>query len=172
MNDTRNVFIGILAILLGLIVIVFPLISVFTINAILGIGIIFLGIWLAVQSIKNESLASGIAGLILAVIAIMLGIVFIMDIAAFKFFTFIALYIVGFFIILAGITALISGEGLKGKGIGALGFIIGILLIVLGSYVANPFVISAIIGAFLIIAGIMEILDLFGENKEKVQESA
>jgi len=172
MNDTRNVFIGILAILLGLIVIIFPLISVFTINAILGIGIIFLGIWLAVQSIKSESLASGIAGLILAVIALMFGIVFIMDIAAFKFFTFIALYIVGFFIILAGITALISGEGLKGKGIGALGFIIGILLIVLGSYVANPFVISAIIGAFLIIAGIMEILDLFGENKEKVQESA
>ena len=171
MNENKNVFVGILAIILGLIVIIFPLISVFTLNAILGIGIIFLGIWLLVQSIKNESLAAGIAGLLVAVIAIMLGIVFIADIKVFQFFTFIAIYIVGFFIILAGITSLISGEGIKGKAIGALGCIIGILLIVVGSYAGNPLVVSALIGAFFIIAGIMEIFDLFGENKEKIREN-
>ncbi len=164
MSETRNVFVGILAILLGLIVIIFPLISAFTINAILGIGIIFLGIWILLQSFKSESLASGVAGLIIAIFAIVLGIVFIADIKAFEFFTFIALYIVGFFIILAGITALISGKGLQNKAIGVLGFIIGIVLIVLGSYVGNPLVLSAIIGAFLIIAGIMEAFNLIGKE--------
>jgi membrane protein HdeD len=88
----------------------------------------------------------------------MMGIVFIGDIKAFEFFTFIALYVVGFFIALAGITSLISGEGVKGKAIGALGIIIGILFVIIGTYAANPLVLAAMIGAFLIIAGIIEII--------------
>jgi uncharacterized membrane protein len=51
MAESRNVFVGILAILLGLIIIVFPLISVFTFSAIAGIGMIFLGIWLIFDGI-------------------------------------------------------------------------------------------------------------------------
>lgn len=172
MNENRNVFVGILAILLGLIVIFFPLISVFTINDIAGIGIIFLGIWFLAQSFKAGGFAAGAAGLLLAIFALVLGIVFIKDIKALAFFTFVALYIVGFFIALAGITSLISGESLKSKAIGALGVIFGIIFVVVGTYVGNPFVLAAIIGAFLIIAGIMEIFDLFGENKEKIQGTA
>ena len=171
MNENRNVFIGILAILLGLIVIFFPLISVFTINDIAGIGIIFLGIWFIAQSFNTGSFAAGIAGLLLAIFAFILGIVFIKDIKALEFFTFIALYIVGFFIILAGLTSLISGKELKNKVIGALGVIIGILFIIVGSYVSNPLVLAAIIGAFLIIAGIIEVFGLLGENKNETQET-
>jgi uncharacterized membrane protein HdeD (DUF308 family) len=158
MVNEKNLLLGILGILLGIIVIVFPLISIFTVNAIAGIGIIFIGIWILIKSLKNDSLAAGVAGLIVAVFAIMMGIVFIGDIKAFEFFTFIALYVVGFFIALAGITSLISGEGLKGKAIGALGIIIGILFVIIGTYAANPLVLAAMIGAFLIIAGIIEII--------------
>ena len=157
MNEGRNILLGILGILLGLIVIVFPLISVFTVNAIAGIGIIFVGIWILVKSLKNDSISAGVAGLIVAVFAIMMGIVFIGDIKAFEFFSFIALYIVGFFLALAGLESLISGKGLKGKGIGALGIVIGILFVVIGSYAANPLVLAALIGAFLILAGLIEL---------------
>ena len=165
MAESKNVFIGILAIILGLIIIMFPLISVFTVSDIVGIGIIFLGIWLILHGFKiwEKNLAGAVADLILAVFAIIFGIVFIADIKAFEFFTFIALYIVGFFIALAGVTSLISGEGIKGKAIGALGIIIGILFVAIGSYVNNPLVLAAIIGAFLIIAGILEIFDKFEE---------
>jgi membrane protein HdeD len=158
MVNEKNLLLGILGILLGIIVIVFPLISIFTVNAIAGIGIIFIGIWILIKSLKNDSLAAGVAGLIVALFAIMMGIVFIGDIKAFEFFTFIALYVVGFFIALAGLTSLISGEGLKGKAIGALGIIIGILFVIIGTYAANPLVLAAMIGAFLIIAGIIEII--------------
>jgi uncharacterized membrane protein HdeD (DUF308 family) len=170
MSETKNVLIGILAIILGLIVILFPLISVVTLSHIVGIGIIFIGIWLIAQGLKSGSLVTGAVSLIFAIFAIMLGIVFIGDIKAFAFFTFAAIYIVGFFIILAGLVSLISGEGLKGKAIGALGILIGILFIVIGTYMGNPFVLAATIGAFLIIAGIMEIFDLFGDN-EKLETS-
>ncbi len=169
MNENRNVFVGILAIILGLIVILFPLISVFTINKIAGIGIIFLGIWFLAQSFKTGSFAAGIAGILLAILSIAFGVVFIADIKALEFFTFVALYIVGFFIALAGITPLISGEGLKAKAIGALGVVIGIIFVVVGSYVGNPLVLAAVIGAFLIIAGLMEIFDLFGKSKDNIQ---
>lgn len=167
MKESKNVLVGILAILLGLIVILFPLISVFTINVILGVGIIFLGIWIIIQGLKSGSIAAGIATLLLAIFAIMMGIVFIADIKAFEFFTFFALYVVGFFIILAGFTALLSGKGIKEKSIGSSGIIIGIVLIFIGSYMDNPLVLAAIMGAFLIIAGIMEIFDLFSANEIK-----
>ncbi len=170
MSETKNVLIGILALIMGLIVILFPLISVVTLSHIVGIGIIFIGIWLLAQGFKTGSLAAGAASLIFALFAIMLGIVFIGDIKAFAFFTFAAVYIVGFFIILAGLVSLISGEGLKGKAIGALGIIIGILFIVIGTYMGNPLVLAAIIGGFLIIAGIIEIFDLFS-NDEKIEDT-
>jgi uncharacterized membrane protein HdeD (DUF308 family) len=157
MANEKNLLLGILGILLGIIVIVFPLISIFTVNAIAGIGIIFVGIWILIKSLKNESIAAGVAGLIVAVFAIMMGIVFIGDIKAFEFFTFIALYVVGFFLALAGLESLISGKGSKARAIGALGIILGILFVVIGTYAANPLVLAALIGAFLIIAGLLEI---------------
>lgn len=166
MTETKNVFIGILAVILGLIVILFPLISVSTFSVIAGVGIIFLGIWILAQSFKAKSLAAGIADLIIAIFAIMLGIVFIGDIKAFQFFSSLALYIVGLFVALSGLTSL-SGEGTKGKAIGILGIILGVLFIVMGTYAYNPLVLAAIIGAFLIIAGIMEIFDLFGAMNKK-----
>lgn len=159
MAEGRNVLIGIVGILLGLIVIVFPLISVATFSVLAGIGIIFLGIWLLVQSFKvlGKNLAAGIAGLILAFIALMFGIVFIGNIAAFSFLIFLALYIVGLFLIITGITALFSGADIKARVTGVLGIVFGILYMVLGVYVGNPLYLAVIIGAFLIIAGIMEI---------------
>jgi membrane protein HdeD len=169
LTETKNIFLGILAVILGLIVILFPLISVSTFSVIAGIGIIFLGIWILAQAFKTKSLASGIADLIIAIFAIMLGIIFIGDIKAFQFFSSLALYIVGLFVALSGLSSL-SGGGAKGKAIGVLGIILGVLFIVIGTYVYNPLVLAVIIGAFLIIAGIMEIFDLFGEINTKKEK--
>ncbi|MCE5213537.1 MAG: DUF308 domain-containing protein [Methanobacterium sp.] len=162
MDMHKNVFVGVLAILLGLIVIIFPLISVFTLSVIAGVGMIFLGIWLIFQGYKNwsKNLAAGVASLILAFFAIALGIVFVADIAALSFLTFLALYIVGFFLIITGLTALFSEKGVKAKGVGILGVIFGLLFMFMGIYVGNPLFLAIILGAFLIIAGIMEIFIL------------
>lgn len=166
MTETKNVFIGILAMILGFIVILFPLISISTFSLIAGVSIIFLGIWILAQALKTKSLAAGIADLIIAIIAIVLGIVFIGDIKAFQFFSALALYIVGLFVALSGLSSLSSG-GAKGKAIGVLGIILGVLFIVIGTYAYNPLVLAAFIGAFLIIAGLMEIFDLFSNEKQE-----
>jgi uncharacterized membrane protein HdeD (DUF308 family) len=164
--NQKNVFLGILAILLGLIVIIFPLVSDYTLSILAGLGIIFLGFWLIFQAYKswNKNLAACIASLILAFFAIAMGIVFIGNIAALSFITFLAVYIVGIFLIITGLTALFSDSGTKARGIGVLGVIFGLLFMIIGIYMGNPLFLAVIIGAFLIIAGIMEIFILPPEN--------
>ncbi len=159
MNVERNVYLGILAIVLGFIVITFPLISVFTLSLLVGIGIIFLGIWLLIQAynVWSKNLAAGIADLILAIFAIFFGIGLTGNIAALSFLTFLALYIIGFFLILTGLTALLSNKGIKAKGIGVLGVILGLLYLIMAIYLRNPIFLAIILGAFLVIAGLMEI---------------
>jgi membrane protein HdeD len=174
MNEGKNTLIGILAIILGLIVIVFPLVSVLTFSVLMGLGIIFLGIWFFTQSfhVWEKNLAAGIADLLLGIIAILFGIVFLGDVRAFEFLTFLAIYIVGLFLIIAGLMALFSGKDLKARVIGILGIIFGILYFILGMYVANPLFLAIIIGAFLILAGIMEIFIVPSEKQEISKKSS
>ena len=105
-----------------IIVIIFPLVSVATLSVLAGLGIIFLGFWLIYQGYKawSKNLAAGITSLILAFFAIAFGIVFLGNIEALSFVTFLAVYIVGFFLIVTGLTSLFTDSGLKAKGIGKL----------------------------------------------------
>ena len=53
MAEGKNVLLGIFAIILGLLVMAFPLISVFTASVLAGFTIMILGIWLFVQSFET-----------------------------------------------------------------------------------------------------------------------
>ena len=156
MEEGRNVLLGILAIILGIIVIAFPLFSVFTASVLAGFAIIFLGIWLLAQSfgIWGKSKASSIAFLILGLIAIVGGIGLFGSILAFSFLASIWLYFAGFFLIISGIMSFFTKEGTAGKGVGGIGIILGILYIILAAYAWNPYYLALLIGIWLIIDGI------------------
>lgn len=168
MTEKNNTLIGILAIILGLIVIAFPLISVLTLSVLAGLGIIFLGIWFFVQSFNvwGKNLAAGIADLLLGIFAVLFGIVFLGNVPAFEFLTFLALYIAAFFLIIAGLMGLFSGKDTKSRVIGILGVIFGLLYMIVGIYLTNPLFLAAIVGAFLILAGLMEIFILPKEEQK------
>lgn len=151
-----NVLLGILAIILGFLVIIFPLLSVFTVSVIAGIGILFLGIWLLIQSfgVWETSKGISIAYLILGILAIIVGIGLFGNILAFSFLVSLWLYIAGFFLIISGILSLFAKEGTPGKGSGVLGIILGVLYMVLAAYAWNPLYLAIIIGIWLIVDGI------------------
>jgi len=151
-----NMFLGILAIILGLLVIIFPLFSVFTVSVIAGIGILFLGIWLLIQSFAywEGSKGTSIAYLILGILAIIVGIGLFGNILAFSFLVSLWFYIAGVFLIFSGIMSLFAKAGMAGKGSGVLGIILGILYMILASYAWNPYYLAFLIGIWLIIDGI------------------
>lgn len=156
MAQGGNVLLGILAIILGFLVIIFPLLSVFTVSVIAGIGILFLGIWLLIQSfgVWESSKGISIAYLILGILAIIVGIGLFGNILAFSFLVSLWLYIAGFFLIISGILSVFAKEGTPGKGSGVLGIILGILYMILAAYAWNPFYLAIIIGIWLIVDGI------------------
>jgi membrane protein HdeD len=151
-----NILLGVLAIILGLLVIVFPLFSVFTASLIAGIGVLFLGIWLLIQSfgVWEANKGVSIAYLILGILAIIVGIGLFGSVLAFSFLVSLALYIAGFFLIFSGILSLFSKAGTAGKGSGVLGIILGIMYMILAAYAWNPYYLALLIGIWLIIDGI------------------
>jgi membrane protein HdeD len=151
-----NILLGILAIILGALVIIFPLFSVFTVSLIAGIGVLFIGMWMLIQSfgVWEENKGASIAYLILGILAIIVGIGLFGNILAFSFLVSLALYIAGFFMVISGILSLFAKAGTAGKGSGIFGIILGILYMILAAYAWNPLYLAFLIGIWLIIDGI------------------
>jgi len=159
MAEGRNVLLGILAIILGIFVTAFPLISVFIVSDIVAIGIIFVGVWLLAQSIESWSTSKGlsIAALILGILGIIVGMGLFGKIVAFSILVGMVIYIGGLFLIISGILSILSGKGNAGRWGGLLGIIIGILYIIVGIYALNPIYLAWLIGIWLIMTGIFTI---------------
>jgi uncharacterized membrane protein HdeD (DUF308 family) len=155
MAGERNVLLGVLAIILGLLVIAFPLISIFTASVLAGLGILFLGIWLFVKSFEtwNTSKGVGAVQLIMGILAIIVGIGLFGNILVFSFLVSFWLYFAGFFLVISGLFSVL-GASTANKGAGGVGIILGILYIILAFYAFNPLYLAILIGIWLIIDGV------------------
>jgi membrane protein HdeD len=159
MTEGRNVLSGILAIILGIVVMAFPLFSVLLLADIVGIGLIIIGIWLLAQSFEIWSASKGVSilALIFGILGIIVGIGLFGKILAFSILVGLIIYIGGLFLIISGIISLLSGKGGAGRWGGLLGIILGILYIIIGVYALNPFYLALLIGIWLILTGIFMI---------------
>jgi uncharacterized membrane protein HdeD (DUF308 family) len=155
MNE-RNVLMGILAIILGIVVIAFPYISIFTFSVLAGFGILILGIWFLIQtfSVWEDSKAVSIAYLILGLIAIVSGIGLMGNVQAFSVLASFLIYLAGFYLLFSGTLALFTGITTYERGIGAVGVILGITYLIVGIFAFNPYYLALIIGIWLIFDGI------------------
>ena len=154
--DEKNMLMGILAIILGIVVIAFPYITIFTFSVLAGIGILILGVWFLLQTsrIWEASKAASIAYLILGIIGIVAGIGMMGNIYAFSFVASFLIYLAGFLLLFSGILTLFTGTDTVGKGIGGLGVILGITYLIIGIFALNPYYLALIIGIWLIFDGI------------------
>jgi len=154
--DERNVLMGILAIILGVVVISFPYISVFTFSVLAGFGILILGIWFLIQTFEvwEDSKSVSIAYLILGLIAIVSGIGLMGNVQAFSALASFLIYLAGFWMLFGGTLALFTGITTYERGIGAVNVILGITYLIVGIYAFNPYYLALLIGIWLIIDGI------------------
>ncbi|MGF7117684.1 DUF308 domain-containing protein [Methanobacterium oryzae] len=146
-------------IVLGLIIIAFPLLGVIPFAILTGLAVLFLGVGLLAVGISSmgQNKGWGIAALILGILAIILGLGFIFIPSWFSFAAAIFVFIAGIFLILAGIAAIASRiEG--GMVTGLIGIILGIIYILVAIYIKNPLYLGILIGLWLLITGIMTLI--------------
>ena len=157
MSTERDTLIGILALIFGFLVILLSLTKFFTLNAIIGIGILILGIWLLVISYdaRRYTESGSMVYLLISLIAIINGIVLYGNINVFSFTIDIWRYLTGLLILITGLLTLM-GPTTTEKITGSTGIILGVIFIILNYYAANLYYMVIIIGIWLIIAGIIQ----------------
>lgn len=150
---------ALILIVLGLIIIAFPLLGVIPFAILTGLAVLFLGVGLLAVGISSmrQNKGWGIAALVLGILAIILGLGFIFIPSWFSFAAAIFVFIAGILLIIAGIAAIASRiEG--GMVTGIIGIILGIIYIIVAIYIKNPLYLGILIGLWLLITGIMTLL--------------
>lgn len=153
---------GILSVVLGLIFIIFPMFSAELVSIIVGLSLLFFGISAAFMgfNMRKQTGYFGIAILIIGIIAIIFGFLFIFYIDALSFLIGLQFYIVGFIMIVFGITGLLSKMTRFSTFTSILVLLMGIVAIALAAFATSqPIYIAIIIGIVLIIEGIAMILE-------------
>lgn len=158
----KNKIVCLLSIIFGIMIISFPLLGVITPSAIIGLSVLFISIYSLMMGIsiidynKSGAIIDISAGVILLLISI--GLIF--NPAIFSFLAGISLYLAGIILIIAGVVSLINNRNSKyGFYIGIIGIILGVCYIIIGSYISDPIILGTLIGIWLIISGIMRLMN-------------
>lgn len=162
----NKILIGIIAFILGIIVIAFPLLSVGFLVVASGLSVCILAIYWIIRGIQhwNENKATCVLYVLVGLFAFFFGLVLTGNFPLFLFTSSFLLYIIGFLMIIFGIAGIINNEKNMSKISSLLFFIFGIVLLIFANLIfENPLYLALIIGIALMIEGISLIL----ESKDK-----
>ena len=151
---------GVLTIIFGLILLVFPWFGLWTLAAILGFILILIGIGLLLLGVFTYHASKGfaIAFLVLGFLGLVTGIGMFGNVGAFAALASLGLYISGFILIIVGLIHVLKPLTRLSREVGLIGIIMGIVYIILGSFAVDPRALSILMGIWLIIAGITSLL--------------
>ena len=147
---------AIILIVLGLIVLAFPLLGVIPFSVLTGVAVLFLGLGLLFMGAGSmgESAVMGIVELILGFLALILGLGFVFNPALFSFVAALFVFIAGIFLIIAGIVARAS-KTLGNRWTGLVSLVLGIIYIIVAAFIKDPLYLGILIGLWLLITGII-----------------
>ena len=157
----KSKFISLLAIILGLMIIIFPILGVIGVADLIGLSILLISIYLLVVgvSIIDYNKTGAILDLILGMILLFLSICLIFDFEILGALAQITLYLAGIMLIVVGVVSLINNRQSRyGFYIGIVGVILGLLYIVIGTYITNPIILGTLIGLWLVISGVLKLM--------------
>ena len=158
----KTKFISLLAILLGLIIIAFPIMGVIGVSSLIGLSVLLMSVYLLVVgvSIIDYNTSGAILDLFLGIVLLLLSICLIFNPALLGFLTEISLYLAGIMLIVVGLVSLINNRTSRyGFYIGIAGVVLGLLYIIIGTYLADPIVLGTLIGIWLVVSGVLKLMD-------------
>lgn len=158
----KNKFVSLLAIILGIIIIAFPMIGVIGTSSLIGLSVLLISIYLLVVGVTiiDYNKSGAIIDLILGIMLLFLSLGLIFNPNLFAFLAEISLYLAGIVLIIVGVVALVNNRHTRfGFYIGISGIILGLVYIIIGTYVADPIILGTLIGLWLVITGVLKIID-------------
>lgn len=160
----KKITTSIIAIILGLIIIVGPAIKIIPSTELLGLSVLLLAIFLLIEGIGeiDYNTTKGLLNVILGLIMLIVSIGLIFNPGLFSFLTALTIYLAGIFLIIIGLIVIIGNRDDKYKfWSGILGIVLGVIYIILGTYIKNPIILGSLIGVWLLITGV---LNIFNKN--------
>ena len=154
----KTKFISLLAIILGLLIIIFPVMGIVGVNGLISLSVLLVSIYLLIvgTSIKTGAILNLLLGLILLLLSIFL----IYNPAFLGVIAGLTLYIAGIMLIVVGLVSLINNRSTRyGFYIGIAGVVLGLLYLIIGTFITDPIVLGTLIGAWLVISGILKLMD-------------
>lgn len=145
---------GIIAFILGIIILIFPFASDLALSVVFGIAFIILGIYYFILGGYSWKLSKGMTAtyIILAILSIICGGMIFFNVVVFDLFVSIYFYVFGFMLLISGFVRLFQ-PGYK-NSIAVLTIILGILTVFLGYFAMISYIyVAIIIGIGLIVNG-------------------
>ena len=158
----KTKFISLLAIILGMIIIIFTILGIIGLDSLVALSSLLMSIYLLVVgvSIIDYNKTGAILDLLLGMVLLFLSIFLIFNPAIIGFLAEISLYFAGIMLIVVALVSLINNQQSKfGFYTGIIGIVLGLLYIIIGTYVKNIIVLGTLIGIWLVISGILKIMD-------------
>ena len=158
----KQTTISIIAIILGIIIIAFPMLGVITAADILGLSVLLLAIFLLANGVSEVeyNTTRGLINTILGIIMLIISLGLIFNPSIFAFLTALTIYLAGIFLIIIGLIIIVGNRDNKyGFWMGILGIVLGVIYIILGTYIKNPLILGSLIGIWLLVTGILNLLD-------------
>ncbi|MBE6509305.1 MAG: DUF308 domain-containing protein [Methanobrevibacter sp.] len=158
----KTKFISLLAIILGLIIIIFPMMGAISVSALIGLSVLLMSIYLLVVgvSIIDYNTSGAILDLLLGIILLLLSVSLIFNPSLLGFLAEITLYLAGIMLIVVSLISLINNRSSRyGFYIGIAGVVLGLLYIIIGTYISNPIILGTLIGIWLVLNGIFKLMD-------------
>lgn len=158
----KQTTISIIAIILGILIIAFPMLGVIAASDILGLSVLLLAIFLLANGVSEVeyNTTRGLINTILGIIMLIISLGLIFNPSIFAFLTALTIYLAGIFLIIIGLIIIVGNRDNKyGFWMGILGIVLGVIYIILGTYIKNPLVLGSLIGIWLLVTGVLNLLD-------------
>ena len=158
----KQTTISIIAIILGIIIIAFPMLGVIAASDILGLSVLLLSIFLLANGVSEVeyNTTRGLINTILGIIMLIISLGLIFNPSIFAFLTALTIYLAGIFLIIIGLIIIVGNRDNKyGFWMGILGIVLGVIYIILGTYIKDPLILGSLIGIWLLVTGVLNLLD-------------
>ena len=158
----KQTTISIIAIILGILIIAFPMLGVIAASDILGLSVLLLAIFLLANGVSEVeyNTTRGLINTILGILMLIISLGLIFNPSIFAFLTALTIYLAGIFLIIIGLIIIVGNRDNKyGFWMGILGIVLGVIYIILGTYIKNPLILGSLIGIWLLVTGILNLLD-------------